>query len=50
VNFYYFENESKGIAVGLGNVQKLKDGDPLGSGGGSADDDFDDDMAGGFSD
>lgn len=48
VNFYYFENESKGIAVGLGNVQKLKDGESLG-GGHSADDDFGD-LEDGFKD
>lgn len=49
VNFYYFENETKGIAVGLGNVQKLKDGEPLGNSS-SADTDFDDDMEAGFAD
>jgi hypothetical protein len=50
VNFYYFENETKGIAVGLGNVQKLKDGESLGGSSTSADDDFDDDMEEGFAD
>lgn len=42
VDMYYFEAESKGIAVGLGNVQKLKDGDALGGSRTSADDDFGD--------
>lgn len=42
VNFYWFEMpESKGIGVGLGNVQKLKDGEALGNRR-SADDDFGD--------
>lgn len=50
VNFYYFENETKGIAVGLGNVQKLKDGESLGGSSTSADEDFDDDMEDGFAD
>lgn len=50
VNFYYFENESKGIAVGLGHVQKLKDGEALGTNSASADALFDDDMDAGFSD
>ena len=40
VNFYpYNVGTSKGIAAGLGNVQKISDGDPL-SGGASAADDF----------
>ena len=31
VNFYaYSANGNKGIAAGLGNIQKLKDGEPLG--------------------
>lgn len=42
VNFYAFAVEgNKGIAAGLGNVQKIKDGDRLGFGGYSADADFD---------
>lgn len=42
VNFYPFDaSGSKGIAAGLNNVQKLKDGDPL-SGVSSAADDFGD--------
>lgn len=49
VDMYYFETESKGIAVGLGNVQKLKDGDALGGSRTSADDDFGD-LADGFND
>lgn len=32
VNFYYFEMESKGIAVGINNLQKLADGEALGGG------------------
>ena len=40
LNMYYFETESKGIAVGLGNVQKLKDGDSLGGTRSSAEEDF----------
>lgn len=35
VNFYPFGGKQKGIAVGLNNVQKLRDGEPL-SGGQSA--------------
>ena len=32
VTFYaYNSNGNKGVAAGLGNVQKLRDGDPLGS-------------------
>ena len=49
VDMYYFETESKGIAVGLGNVQKLKDGDALGGSRTSADDDFGD-LEEGFND
>lgn len=40
VNFYGYEGKkAKGVAAGLGNIQKLKDGEPLGSQR-SADDDF----------
>ena len=40
VTFYaYNSNGNKGIAAGLGNVQKLRDGEPLGSRT-SASDDF----------
>lgn len=43
INFYAFNsNGNKGIAAGLNNVQKLKDGEPLG-GRQSAESDFDDD-------
>ena len=43
VNFYAFAMEgNKGIAAGLGNIQKVKDGDRLGFGGTAANDDFDD--------
>lgn len=41
LNFYAFNtNGNKGVAAGLGNVQKLRDGDPLG-GRTNASDDFD---------
>ena len=41
INFYAFNvNGNRGIAAGLGNVQKLADGTPLG-GGSRAEDDFD---------
>lgn len=49
LNFYYFEVESKGIAAGLNNVQKLKDGDALGGTRTSAEEDFGD-IEDGFSD
>lgn len=40
VNFYaYNANGNKGIAAGLGNIQKIKDGEPLG-GATRAEDDF----------
>lgn len=48
VNFYGFKGKQKGIAVGLGNIQKLSDGEPLGNQR-SADDDFGD-MDDGFKD
>ncbi|MCM3761057.1 DUF2815 family protein [Alkalihalobacillus oceani] len=39
VNFYAFNtNGNKGVAVGLGNIQKIKDGDPLGGKSSAADD------------
>lgn len=41
---YNHEDISKGITFYLGNVQKIKDGEPL-AGGRSADADFDDDFA-----
>lgn len=41
VNFYAFSKEgNKGIAAGLGNIQKVKDGERL-AGGSTAEDDFD---------
>lgn len=39
INFYAFNVQSKGIAAGLNNLQKLEDGEPL-CGGSSADEDF----------
>lgn len=43
INFFPFNsNGNKGIAVGLNNVQKLADGEPLGSARASAEDDFSD--------
>lgn len=44
INFYAFNVQSKGIAAGLGNLQKLEDGEPL-AGGSSADEDFGGDNA-----
>lgn len=41
VNFFGFTGKSKGVGGGLGNIQKLKDGEPLGNQR-SADDDFGD--------
>lgn len=41
INFYGFNtNGNKGIAAGLGNIQKVRDGEML-AGGSSAEDDFD---------
>lgn len=41
INFFpYNSNGSKGIAVGLNNIQKLSDGEPLGGARRSAEDDF----------
>lgn len=41
INFFPFNsNGNKGIAVGLNNVQKLADGEPLGATRASAEDDF----------
>lgn len=39
INFYAFNVQSKGIAAGLNNLQKLEDGEPL-AGGASAAEDF----------
>ena len=48
INFYAFNsNGNRGIACGLGNIQKVRDGDPLGSRSNAADDfitDGDDDF------
>ena len=45
VNFYpYSVNGNKGVAVGLNNVQKLKDDQRLGGAAASAEDDFNDDF------
>lgn len=44
INFYAFNVQSKGIAAGLNNLQKLEDGEPL-NGGSSAEDDFGGDNA-----
>lgn len=50
VNFYPFDTSgSKGVAAGLNNVQKLKDGDPLG-GRSRAEDDFGDGFGSDFDD
>ena len=44
INFYAFNtNGNKGVGVGLNNVQKLRDGERLGTARMSAEDDFDDD-------
>jgi len=48
INFYAFNsNGNKGIACGLGNIQKIRDGEPLGGRSNAADDfatDVDDDF------
>lgn len=42
ISFYAFNvNGNKGIACGLGNIQKIKDGEPLGGGKVSAANEFD---------
>lgn len=38
INFYAYDNISKGVAAGLNNVQKLEDGEPLGGGSSAAED------------
>ena len=39
LNFYAFNsNGNKGVACGLGNIQKIKDGEPLGGKTSAADD------------
>lgn len=48
INFYAFNtNGNKGIACGLNNLQKVRDGEPLG-GRSSAENDFDDNFAESF--
>lgn len=43
INFYPFNsNGNKGVGVGLNNIQKLKDGEPLGGARASAESDFGD--------
>lgn len=44
VNFYGYNVNSKGIACGINNLQKLEDGEPL-AGGSSAEEDFGGDNA-----
>lgn len=45
INFFPFNsNGNKGIGVGLNNIQKLSDGDPLGAARASAEADFSDDF------
>lgn len=45
INFYAFNsNGNKGVGVGLNNIQKLSDGDPLGAARASAESDFSDDF------
>lgn len=41
VSFFPYNNVSKGIAAGLGNIQKEADGEPLGGAKSKAEDDFD---------
>ena len=41
LSFYAFNtNGNKGVACGLGNIQKIRDGEPLGAGRISAESDF----------
>ena len=41
LSFYAFNtNGNKGVACGLGNIQKIRDGEPLGAGRVSAESDF----------
>ena len=40
VDFFPFDNESKGVAVGLGNVQLVRKGEPLGFAKPKAEDEF----------
>lgn len=41
VNFFPYNNVSKGVTAGLNNIQKCKDGERLGGGASAAEDDFD---------
>jgi len=46
LNFFAFKtDESKGVGVALNNIQKLRDGEPLGAVRTKAEDDFADDMS-----
>ncbi|UUZ85635.1 DUF2815 family protein [Paenibacillus sp. P26] len=40
LNFYPFSGESRGVAVGLNNIVKIQDGEPLGSSRVAVDDEF----------
>lgn len=42
LDFYVYSNRKVGVGCGLGNIQKVADGDPLGGSRVSVDDDFDD--------
>ena len=45
INFYAYSNSgNNGVAVGLNNIQKVKNGEALGGTGASAESDFDDDF------
>ena len=51
LNFYPFQvSGNKGVAVGLNNIQKLKDDDRLGGSAASAEEDFDDGFGDDFDD
>lgn len=49
LNFYPFSGKQNGVAVGLNNIQKVQDGEPL-AGRSRAEDDFDDDYTEDFDD
>ena len=45
INAYAFNIQgNSGVSFGLNNIQKVRDGEPLGGGGSKAEDDFDDDF------
>ena len=45
INAYAFNTQgNSGVSFGLNNIQKIRDGEPLGGGGSKAEDDFDDDF------